>query len=129
MFLGLDHPSSMTKNYHFHWTPSHENFWIHACQISNSHMSKCMGKPTICIGENKAADQLRRNCEADQHLSFCYTDSTIPLLSKCRISSLCDYSLVCVGPDQDPNCFVFSRTGSYLFVAVQLICYISSLEK
>ena len=36
-----------------------------------------MGKPTICIGENKGADQLRGNCEAYQRLSFRYSDSTI----------------------------------------------------
>ena len=47
-----------------------------------------MGKPTICIGENKGADQLRSNCEADQHLCFRYMDSTIPLLSKSKISRL-----------------------------------------
>ena len=29
-----------------------------------------MGKPTICIGENKDADQLRGNREADQRLFF-----------------------------------------------------------
>ena len=39
-----------------------------------------MGKPTICIGENKDADQLRGNREADQRLCFHYSDSTIPLL-------------------------------------------------
>ena len=39
-----------------------------------------MGKPTICICENKNADQLRGNREADQRLCFRYTDSTIPLL-------------------------------------------------
>ena len=49
------------------------------------HMSRFMGKPTICIGENKGADQLRINCEADQRLCFRYTDSTIPLLSKSKI--------------------------------------------
>ena len=38
-----------------------------------------MGKPTICICENKGADQ---------RLCFRYTDSTIPLLSKSKISSL-----------------------------------------
>ena len=37
-----------------------------------------MGKPTICIGENKDADQLRGNGEADQRLCFRYSDSTIP---------------------------------------------------
>ena len=39
-----------------------------------------MGKSTICIGENKDADQLRSNCEADQRLCFRYSDSTVPLL-------------------------------------------------
>ena len=46
-----------------------------------------MGKPTICLGENKSADQLRSNCEADQRLWFCYSDSTVPLLLKSEISS------------------------------------------
>ena len=47
-----------------------------------------MEKPTICICENKGADQLRGNREADQRLCFRYTDSTIPLVSKSKISSL-----------------------------------------
>ena len=47
-----------------------------------------MRKPTICIGENKDADQLRGKREADQRLCFRYTDSTIPLLLKSKISSL-----------------------------------------
>ena len=51
-------------------------------------MSHRMGKPTICIGENKGADQLRGNREADQRLCFCYMDSTIPVLSKSKIISL-----------------------------------------
>ena len=38
--------------------------------------------------KNKATDQLRGNCEADQGLCFRYIDSTIPLLSKSKISSL-----------------------------------------
>ena len=37
-----------------------------------------MGKPTICISENKGADQLRGNREADQRLCFRNSDSTIP---------------------------------------------------
>ena len=36
------------------------------------HLSRLMGKPTICIGENKDADQLRGNREADQRLCFRY---------------------------------------------------------
>ena len=46
-----------------------------------------MRKPVFCICENKDTDQLRGNREADQHLCFRYTDSTIPLLSKTEISS------------------------------------------
>ena len=49
-----------------------------------------MRKQTICIGENKGADQLPSNCEADQRLCFSYRDSTIPLLLKSKISSFCD---------------------------------------
>ena len=51
------------------------------------HMSRLMGKPTICICENKDADQLRGNREADQRLCFHYSDITIPLLLKSEISS------------------------------------------
>ena len=51
-------------------------------------MSLVMRKPAFCICENKDADQLRGNREADQRLCFRYTDRTIPLLSKSEISSL-----------------------------------------
>ena len=56
--------------------------WLHFQQ-----MCHLMGKPTICIGENKDADKLRGNREADQRLCFRYSDSTIPLLLKSEISS------------------------------------------
>ena len=39
-----------------------------------------MRKLAFCICENKDADQLRGNREADQRLCFRYMDSTIPLL-------------------------------------------------
>ena len=41
-------------------------------------------KPAFCICENKEADQLRGNREADQRLCFRYVDSTIPLIPKIR---------------------------------------------
>ena len=47
-----------------------------------------MGKPTICICENKDVDQLRGNREADQRLCFRYMDSAIPLLPKYERTSL-----------------------------------------
>ena len=42
------------------------------------YMSPIMRKPTICMCENKGADQLHSNCEADQRLCFRYMDSKIP---------------------------------------------------
>ena len=50
-------------------------------------MSHVVGKPNFGLCENKSADQLRSNCEADQHLCFRYSDSTISLLPKSKISS------------------------------------------
>ena len=46
-----------------------------------------MRKPDFCKCENKGADQLCGNRAADQHLCFRYIDSTIPLLTKSKISS------------------------------------------
>ena len=45
-------------------------------------------KTVFCICENKDADQIRGNREADQRLCFRYTDSTIPLLPISEISCL-----------------------------------------
>ena len=45
------------------------------------NLSPQMRKPTICIGKNKGADQLRSNCIVDQRLYFRYMDSIMPLLS------------------------------------------------
>ena len=78
-----------------------------------------MGKPTICIGENKDADQLRGNREADQRLCFRYSDSTIPLLSKYEIS--CFYlSSVTVQLDL---CRTWSETPKTGFLASRLILF------
>ena len=60
---------------------------IYSVEDITRYMSRPMGKPTIYIGENKDADQLRGNGEADQCLCFRYSDSTIPLLLKSEISS------------------------------------------
>ena len=75
-----------------------------------------MRKPTFCICENKDADQLRGNREADQRLCFRYLDSAIPLLPKSEISNSSNllwlYSPVCVGPGQNSRRQVFSRRCS-----------------
>ena len=76
-----------------------------------------MGKPTICIGENKDADQLRGNREADQRLCFRYTDSTILfyLNPKFQATSLLLWlpRPVCVGPVRKPHCW-FSHEAAQM---------------
>ena len=75
-----------------------------------------MRKPTICICENKDADQLRCNHEADQRLCFRYTVQFLYFINpKFIVSShlLCLYSSVCVGPVQNPNCW-FSQAQAQM---------------
>ena len=80
-------------------------------------MSRIVRKPDFCLGENKGADQLRGNLEADQRLCFRYSDSTIffYLNPKFQASSsfLSLYRPVCVGPGRKPP-----KTG---FLASRLI--------
>ena len=62
-------------------TPDHGHPISSPCEPNGS------GELTICICENKGADQLRGNREADQRLCFRYLDSTIPPLLNSKISS------------------------------------------
>ena len=55
---------------------------LHHPECLLTHMSLVVRKPDFCTCENKDADQLRGDPEADQRLCFRYTGSTIPLLSK-----------------------------------------------
>ena len=75
------------------------------------HLSRVMKKPMFCIYENKGADQLRGNREADQRLCFCYIDSKIPLLSKSEISSLWPSSVAV----QPGLCRTRLETGTLVF--------------
>ena len=83
------------------------------------YMSRLMGKPKICICENKDADQLRGNHEADQRLCFRYTDSTLPLLFKSEISrfqliSVLVQAALC-RTCSETTLLVFPRCGSYYY--------------
>ena len=94
-------------------------------ETQRSDMSRVMRKPTFCICENKDADQLRGNREADQRLCFRYIDSTISLLSKSEISSLYShllwlYSLFCVRPGRKPECW-FSNDAAHILFRQQTI--------
>ena len=80
-----------------------------------------MRKPTFCICDNKDADQLRRNREADQRLCFRYIESTIPILSKSEISSL-QPSCVAVQPGL---CWTRSGNQNVGFLMTRLNCLIT----
>ena len=77
-----------------------------------------MRKPAFCICENKDADQLRGNREADQRLCFRHTDSTIPLVPKSEITSVQPSSVVV----QPALCQTWSETLKTGFLTTRLIC-------
>ena len=77
-----------------------------------------MGKRAFCICENKDADQLRGNREADQRLCFRNTDSTIPLFPKSEISSLRPSSVAV----QPGLCRTWSETPKTGFLTTRLTC-------
>ena len=79
-------------------------------QSGQHHMSRLMGKPTICIGESKDADQLRGNREV-QFLFY--------LNPKFQASSsfLCLYRPVCVGPVRKPHCW-FSHEVADIIIMI-----------
>ena len=70
-----------------HWSSGIEKLGLISWSPQHDYMSRVVRKPAFCIFENKDADQLRGNREADQRLCFRYTDSTIPPLPKSEISS------------------------------------------
>ena len=61
-------------------------------------MCRVVRKSAYCIWENKDADQLRGNWEADQRLCFRYIDSTIPLLTIYKFQASSQPSCVVVQP-------------------------------
>ena len=81
-------------------------------------MSRVMIKPTFCICENKGADQLRSNSEADQRLCFAtrivqflfYLNRNVPVSG----NLLCFYSSVYVEPVRRPHCW-FSHDAAHLY--------------
>ena len=88
-----------------------DNFTCH-------NMSRVLGKPAFCICDNKDADQLRGNREADQRLCFAtWIEQSLYFLNpKFQASShlLWLYSLVFVGPGRKLRRPVFSQRGSYV---------------
>ena len=61
--------------------------WCQVC-VGPLHLSRVVRKTEFCISQNEDADQLRGNRKADQRLCFRFIDTTIPVLSESKISSL-----------------------------------------
>ena len=79
-------------------------------------VSRAMRKPTICICENKDADQLRGNREADQRISFRHSDSTIPPILKSEKKNYLYSVLVQAGlcrTCSETTLLVFPRGGCF----------------
>ena len=95
----------------------HPLILISLCYALFGYMSLVLRKPAFCICENKDADQLHGNREADQCLCFRYTDSRIPLLPNQKVQAssylLWLYSPANVGPGRKHRRPVFLQRGSY----------------
>ena len=76
-----------------------------------------MRKTAFRLCENKDADQLRGNREADQRLCFRYIGSTIPLLPKSEILSSLPSSVAV----QTDLCQTWSETPKTGFLTTRLI--------
>ena len=80
-----------------------------------------MGKPTICIGKNKGADQLRSNC------AFVFATGIVQFLFylnqkfQASISFLCMYRSVCVGPVRKPH-YWFSHKAAHFMTRDKIEC-------
>ena len=78
-----------------------------------------MGKPTICIGENKDADQLISSIVfATQIVQFLFFLNPKFQASSCLLWL---YSPVCVGPVRKPHCWFSHKTAQLLFEIVSCI--------
>ena len=84
-------------------------------------MSLVVRKPAFCICENKDADQLRGNREADQRLCFRYIDSTIPVLSK-PPAIFCDCTAWFVSDLVGNSEARFSHNETHMSIDIRKLC-------
>ena len=86
-------------------------------------MSRDVRKPDFRICENKDADQIRGNREADQRLCFRYLDSTTPLLSKIR--NFKSLAIFCDFPARFVSDLVGNPEDRFSDVAAQMVAYLN----
>ena len=96
---------------------------LHISIKKSYNMSRCIGKPAICLSENKGADQLcMAKTKKQIRCAYCafvfatriehffyFLNPKFPASSHL----LCLYSLVCVGPVRKAKLLVFLSAGSY----------------
>ena len=92
-----------------------------------------MRNPEFCLCENKGADQLCSDCEADQRLCFRYTDSTISLLLKSEISSFWRASVtiqvgLCRTWSESPQ-IGFSRVAAQIAYSISNLLHTETIFK
>ena len=92
------------------------NMLLQKKNLTLHQLSRSVRKPAFCICENKDADQIRGNREADQLLCFRYIAITIPLLPKYEISSLWPSSVTA----QPGLCQTWSETPKTGFLITRL---------
>ena len=83
--------------------------------LINLYLSRLVRKPTICICENKGTDQLGSNCEADQRLSFRYSESTFLYVLNPKLPASSHFCACTAGFVSDlfkTTLLVFSQDGS-----------------
>ena len=93
-----------------------------------------MGKPTICLGENKGADQLRSTAKLIS--AFVFATRIVQFLfylnPKFQASSffLLLHRPVCVGPVRKPHCWfshevaqMFSGKGDHSFSVIKILLF------
>ena len=99
-----------------------EDFFFYLFIDAMLHLCRLMGKPTICISENKDADQLRGYFTVTAKLisAFVFATRIVQFLfyinPKFQASSsfLRLYRPVCVGPVRKPHCW-FSHEAAQFY--------------
>ena len=83
-----------------------------------SNLSRILRKPDFCLCENKGADQLRSNCEADHAFVFAIRIVLFIffLNPKFQVSNhlLCLYRPVCVRPVRKPHCWFSHEAAQFV---------------
>ena len=82
----------------------------------SKHLSRLMGKPTICIGKSKDTDQVTAKLISAFVFATRIVQFPFYLNPKFQASSsfLCFYRPICVGPVRKPHCWFSHEAAHFL---------------